>query len=355
MKKERNLSFESIDDALIDLGAKERSHYFLCVCPSCKKDEAFMYKNNVHVIFCNRENECGERTTIRYRENVNEGDKRFYQLKREYPLLNKEQVKALDWANRAFNHIQQYISSETLDHADGYRGLSSDVTRDYIADLCNEEVVGFMFAKMKSLFDKDYSKNSFMRKRNLAFPIYGEDGSMERLLLRSSLDPLIEPKEIQLVVNPSKEARDFFVDIKESSTSVVITEGILDGLSFKEIDATVGILSLTGVKKTRQALQYLQANKDLMKSKNILIALDSDQAGREATKKMVHLLEQMNIGKRIDVFSYGLHDKQQNITDPNDFLTKDRWGFVNQYLSFLEKRSQKQRSQKVMMADRNCI
>src|SRR5699024_11856089 len=115
----------------------------------------------------------------------------------------------------------------------------------------NKAMVQFMFKQMDPLFQKDYSKSDLMCERNLIFPIYGEKNKLERLLLRSTLNPNPEPKEIQLVVNPSKETRDFFIELNEESGVVVVTEALLDGLSFKEIDKDVNFISLIGSSKTR--------------------------------------------------------------------------------------------------------
>src|SRR5699024_8970233 len=137
------------------------------------------------------------------------------------------------------------------------------------------------------------STNDWMCKRNLIFPIYGDDGQLDRILLRSSIDPCIEPKELQLIVNPSKETRDFFIDIPNKLNTLVISEAMLDAASFREVDSAVGVMALTGAAKTRKLCQFILQNKALLQDKNIILALDADQAGEKATKEMIDTLEQI--------------------------------------------------------------
>ena len=66
-----------------------------------------------------------------------------------------------------------------------------------------------MFEYANGLLPKNYADNHWMCQRNLVFPLFGDDGCVDRILLRSSINPNIEPKEIQLIVNPSNDARIF--------------------------------------------------------------------------------------------------------------------------------------------------
>lgn len=315
------LVFTDVNEALSELNAVDRGRYFLCTCPECEKNEAFMYKNNLNFIQCNRENECGESTFIQYRDKTQEVNPRFKKLMNSYPELNNEQVEAIDWYNRALIHMSDSVSP-TL--KDGYRGLSNEVAKEYISDFQNEDLVGFMFDKIKPLLQKDYSNNDWMKKRNLVIPIHGDDGNVERVLLRSSIQPDIEPKEIQLVVNPSKDTRDFFIDVNSESETVVMAEAIFDGLSFKEIDPSIGLISLTGSSKTRGIKEYISQNKELFLDKNVILSMDNDKAGWKANQDMMATLEECQIDYQF--FNYG-----KDVNDPNQFLSEDYMGFVKHY------------------------
>src|SRR5699024_1309645 len=146
-----------------------------------------------------------------------------------------------------------------------FRGLSKENVRQHVIDLQNKEVMQYFFKKTSSLLGKDYSKNSWMCERNILIPLYGEDNTVDRLLLRSSINPSTEPKEIQLILNPSKETRDFFIDIPQDAESIVFCESLIDALSFREIDENCGFVALTGAAKTRQVDTYIRKNKNIFK------------------------------------------------------------------------------------------
>src|SRR5699024_8132891 len=149
----------------------------------------------------------------------------------------------------------------------------------------------YFFKKTSGLLGKDYSKSSWMCERNIAIPLYGEDNTIDRVLLRSSINTSTEPKEIQLILNPSKETRDFFVDILKEAESIVFCESLFDVLSFREIDESCGFVDLTGTEKTRQVDSYIRKNKDILNDKQLCIAMDDDQAGWEATQKLTNPLK----------------------------------------------------------------
>src|SRR5690625_2486246 len=112
--KQKKLQYNSIDDALNELNAQDRGRYFLCTCPECDKEEAFIYKNNLSFIQCNRENYCGERMILEYKEKVNEKEIQKQQLSADYTNLSNDQMNSMDWAVRSFHHIKNYFKSNTL-------------------------------------------------------------------------------------------------------------------------------------------------------------------------------------------------------------------------------------------------
>src|SRR5690625_679709 len=326
MSSNESMSFKNVEEMLEDRNAEDHGRYFLCDCPDCDEHEAFIYKNNPKMIMCNRAEECGEKTFVRY-ENVKSAEEiRMQNLSVSYPDLSTKQAEALDWSRRAFEHVQKHTLSPTLD--EGYRGISKEISKEYIVDFVDEEIVKHMFNKMKPLWEKDYSKSSFMHERNIILPILDEKGHVDRMLLRSSINPDASPKEIQLVVNPSKESRDFFIELNNYSDVVVITEALFDGLSFKEIDPDVSFISLTGSTKTRQLTEYMKSNKESLEDKNISFALDDDKAGREAMDVLIGMVEKYEIGADWNIMNYPINE---NMKDPNDFLQEDRELFKGCY------------------------
>lgn len=320
----KKLVFHNIENALNELNAKDKGHYYLCNCPECNEHEAFIYKNNTNFIQCNRENRCGERMLLQYHEKKSahaEGEK----IQKTFPSLSNDQEDSLTWSMRLFSFAKTGLKSETLDN--GYRGLSKENVRKYIVDLQNKEVVQYLFKKTSSLLGKDYSNNSWMCKRNLVFPLYNKNNILDRVLLRSSIDPTLEPKEIQLIMNPSKDTKDFFIDIPKKTKTVVFSESLLDALSFREVDENCGFIALTGASKTRQLQAYIRENKNIFTDKHILIAMDDDKAGWKATRKLVDRLKTAGIDENVSLFRY-----RNGYKDANEFLQVNREGFKKMYL-----------------------
>lgn len=330
MRDEKRLVYSSIEEALSSLNAQDKGRYFICTCPECQQDEAFIYKNNLSFIQCNRENQCGERMILHFKEksSIEQIEKNIKkQEKPLYYIMTNEQIRALKRLSKLLKHMQiRHIP--TLDF--GYRDLSRDTLRPFVVDLLNPEYVAKMFTIAEPLFLKKYQNNEWLCKRNLIFPIYGEDGLVERILLRSSIDKNIQPKEIQLIVNPSKKTRDFFIDLPINTDTIVISEAILDALSFREIDRKVGIIGLTGVNRTKQLCDYILQNKQKLKGKRIILALDHDTAGDRATKKLAEVLKECKI-------QYCNFNYPDGVKDPNEYLTKDRPEFEKAYNRALQR------------------
>lgn len=320
----KKLVFQNIENALDELNAKDKGHYYICNCPECNEHEAFIYKNNINFIQCNRENHCGERMLLQYYEKRSVHPERE-QIKKTFPSLTNDQEDALTWSMRLFSFAKTGLKSETLDN--GYRGLSKENVRKYIVDLQSKEVVQYFFKKTNSLLGKDYSNNSWMCKRNLVLPLYDKNNILDRVLLRSSIDPTLEPKEIQLIMNPSKDMKDFFIDIPKKAKTVVFSESLLDALSFREVDGNCGYIALTGASKTRQVQAYIHENKNLFTDKHILIAMDDDKAGWRATRKLVDTLRTEGIVENVSLFRY-----RDGYKDTNEFLQGNRAGFEKSYL-----------------------
>lgn len=320
----KKLVYQSIENALDDLNAEDKGRYYICNCPECNEHEAFIYKNNTNFIQCNRENHCGERMLLQFHEKeivLHEREN----IQKNFPSLSDDQKDALTWSMRLFSFTKTGLKSEALDN--GYRGLSKENTRKHIVDLQNKEVSQYFFKKTSSLLGKDYSNNSWMCKRNLVFPLYDKNNILDRVLLRSSIDPSLEPKEIQLIMNPSKDTKDFFMGIPEETKTVVFSESLLDALSFREVDENCGFIALTGSSKVRQVQAFIRENKKLFADKHILIAMDDDKAGWRATRKLVDTLRVEGLDENVLLFRYS-----DGYKDANEFLQGNRVRFTQRYL-----------------------
>src|SRR5699024_12529769 len=121
--------------------------------------------------------------------------------------------------------------------------------------------------------------------------------------------------------NTSKGSRDCIMDLNSGSNEVVITDALFDSLSIKEVDRNVNVLSLSGVTKTRQLMNYMKANKKACFDKTIVVAMDNDRAGKNAEQEILSFLDKEGIGCVRTTFEY---PEGFAIDDPNDFLKYDK-------------------------------
>lgn len=325
----KQIKYDNLEDMLSQQNADDRGSYFICECPACKKNEAFVYKNNPRFMICNRDNNCGEKHFIKYGKTSTIENTKYEMTKEKYPELTSEQLKSLDWSERFLSYMKEYHISPTFEH--GYRGISNDILSKKIVDTQSEKLTKFMFKKMKPLFEKDYQNSDFMTKRNIVMPIYDSDENLDRIVLRSSNENM-QPKEIQLVANPSKDARDFFIDMNDESNRLVLTESLFDALSFKEVDDKANYIALTGVQKTSKVKRYIKDHLTEFTDKKIVIAFDNDNAGDKGTKEFEEFLTKNNISHtRFD------YETTQEAKDPNEYLQENKKDFREAYKNSLMK------------------
>lgn len=116
------------------------------------------------------------------------------------------------------------------------------------------------------------------------------------------------------------------MDIPQDAENVVVSESILDALSFREVDRNVGFIALTGATKTRQVKEYMAQHKEQFADKQLLIAMDDDPAGWKATRDIVNTIEEAEIGENWVAFDYSSGTK-----DANENLQQYRKEFAKAY------------------------
>lgn len=310
----KKLKYENIDSFLNDRQAKDKGEYYICNCPDCNHNEAFFYKGS-NFLNCNRENECGETFIIDFKDK-----KKSYYKEKE----TKNNVKNY---NSLFNFISNVIDFDN--HKNGkfsirkkeYRGLSNPPIYDFSKDELTRETFENKKEENKlGLALKDY---------NLIIPIFNEE-KLERVLFRSDKDlPKGQPKEKQLKI--SEVARDFYSNKLESKT-IFITEGLIDGFSVEEVAPDVGIISLTGCKKTRDFKNYISDNLETFKDKDLIIAFDNDNAGKKASENLFKDLE--DLGLNVSTI-------RPNAKDLNDELNFNKSNLLNEINKKKEKEDNK--------------
>ena len=109
--------------------------------------------------------------------------------------------------------------------------------------------------------------------------------------------------------------------LRQSEKPVYIVEGELDALSI--IDAGGEAVALCGVANAGKLINALNALKEREnKIPPLIIALDNDGPGQEASPKLARELEQAGFS------SYRNYSPPEPFKDPNDFLMKDRAKFI---------------------------
>lgn len=120
--------------------------------------------------------------------------------------------------------------------------------------------------------------------------------------------------------------------INNSNQNIFIVEGEIDALSIIEVGGDA--IALGGVSKIYKLCKYLEDNKP---KHNLILALDSDSSGRNATLKLKTILKKINIPYIINGEIYKTLDNEYK--DANEFLINDKYGLMKKidYLSNINK------------------
>ncbi len=78
-----------------------------------------------------------------------------------------------------------------------------------------------------------------------------------------------------------------------SLTEIFITEGIFDALSLEELDRPA--IALNSTSGAKQFIEALEANRDQLKGKRFILALDDDQGGRKTAEQLKGALLDMDL------------------------------------------------------------
>lgn len=287
--------------------------YKICRCPECNENEAFMY-NQSNILKCNRENECGATFNVQGNDNKKE-------IKKIEDPLKKERKNLNDFINTTINSNGELsVDKKTeelrkeLFKVNNIRGISSS---DKILDIQKIKEIDEDFynglKKFINPFINDFEKRSSII---LLYNTVSNDTKIERLLVRDdNLNTSIKEKQINL--NPvNNKSQDFFID-KGNDKSIYICEGVYDALSIKEIKPNSTVVGLTGVRKQRQIIDYLEKNKN--EYNGINICFDNDTAGKKGAKELNNKLGQKNINSNEYIFGNSFSNRK----DLNELLINE--------------------------------
>ena len=108
-----------------------------------------------------------------------------------------------------------------------------------------------------------------------------------------------------------------------------MVEGELDALSILDAGGeAVALCSISNIKK------LLEAVKEQPPKMPLIIMLDSDTKGQEASKKLIEEL------KKLELFPYRNNPLQENYKDANEFLMSDREAFIEWVKEVIKKASE---------------
>ena len=117
--------------------------------------------------------------------------------------------------------------------------------------------------------------------------------------------------------------RRYLRDSSLTAQHIFITEGIIDALSLEELDRpAVAIDSTTGAGKLIEAVKE---NREGLREKVFIIALDSDQAGQEVAEKIKQGLEGLDL-QAVNFKVEGYKDINQALTMAREALRKQLEG-----------------------------
>jgi DNA primase len=112
----------------------------------------------------------------------------------------------------------------------------------------------------------------------------------------------------------------YLKDPSSPETQIFITEGYFDALSLEEVGFRAVALNSTAMSDT--LISILEENKNNLKDKQFILALDNDQGGRDTTAKIKKALLELDLNfSELTITSY---------KDINEYLIKDRAGLIKE-------------------------
>ncbi|MBC1572719.1 toprim domain-containing protein [Listeria sp. FSL L7-1426] len=326
--------FKDADEMLTELNARPHGRYFLCTCPECNHHEAYMYKDKMNLIFCNRQNECGETTRVILTENDNTSDiQEKYKNKNGKKWLSKAEKEELKILTANMRYFIDGNASFDMEKGETFRGISRGVYQNHLL-VTPDLKFGSRLLNAFPLLMRRYgqSEESIKRfeNRDVVIPFFDEKGQVDRLLLRST-SPDVEysneyPKEIHCIVQYQKqEVKNFQHNLtKEGVSPILISETLINALSVKEIDHDVEFIAATGVNHVRQMKEYILENKEIFQERGVVLAFDPDKAGNLAKDKLKTILSNENIPTRDFPYDNDIQD-MNDVLQHNDQNLKELW------------------------------
>ena len=340
MKEIFNLDFSSKEDGEIklvsnvlqDLYARDKGSYYQVRCPICGEREAYVYKRSLNdikekrastlLVRCSRLNNCGQVSRI---PNVAWDEDALKDLEVDEASEKKRYPKkdVLERTTYLMN-LNEYLHGWN-DFAP-WRGLSKSTLIDNGICYLDKRVfpqgwLTWLEQRTPSVPKETLVKKKLYASRDIVIPLKNEQGIVDRVLLRSSWDKDVFPKEVTFKMTsesiPIWNRKDA---LNANGKILFITEGVPDALSIKEADRYANVVALPGVGQWKHFVRYTKQYN--LHYRRVIICFDADKAGQTATDGLARSLKtQMNI----DTETFDLHEYK----DLNDFLLGNRQSFIS--------------------------
>jgi DNA primase catalytic core len=316
-------------EILNTLNPKQKGDYLELDCPIClKPGVAFIYDNGFEII-CNREKNCGQKTTI------------WNYIQKENNLSQQATLKFLaDNANiilpaitdKGFQQICDQRKTEDLLtlvlafykkqllEVPGRAALQYLIEkRGYSLDEIEKMDLGFNPGKTATdnfLATKAFLPSQieialrFLDARDshpLVFPYRDKHRQITSLWGRT-IDPEVKDKKY-LPYTETTKAQPFNID-KASGEEFILVEGFFDAM-ITTASGCKNVIALGGSHLTKDQLEVIINRR----CKRIILALDNDKAGIDGTEESIKLLNQTNI----EVFVASL---PVGVKDPDELIVK---------------------------------
>lgn len=305
MQKANKLAsiYEQLDipKSFPEFNCQDRGNYYSIVCPSCHKQEGYIYKTSKKIV-CNRRNNCQYESTL------------WDYVQRKYSLNNQETLIALaqlanypiDDSNPDYQEIEQEKrKASLLETAMSYfRSLvwengeylqKRGYTKEDIENMGlgyypgKEKTVAFLRTKGYSLeqintietFCGEWNREDY----KLVFPYRDCYGQIKTIYGRLTRALQEGEKESRKYLNFSHCEKETLFGLEYSGKEITIVEGFLDCLLAK----ARGIQNIVGTGSNH--LTESQIENALGRGiKSFTLCLDNDQAGIEGTQKSLEKL-----------------------------------------------------------------
>lgn len=270
---------------LEDLNPVDNGEYYIINCPECGHHEAFVYKAEVERAkktpnykihwFCNRRNKCGAKGTL---NEIKEENVQKFEVKPNTNGLTEKQKVSLQI-------LCEYLRVENVPFS--VRGISKET-------LTQNDFIYFKagFQKYLQMKSGDELQKKFLSSvyadRDILFPIFGMEGELQRILLRSK-EKKQDKKEIQVKVSEKATEIWNLQSLKNPEVQTVfVCEGVYDALSVLEVAknrSDISAIALSGCGKFKKAILETQKRK-CCKNQTFIVCLDNDEAGNKAYQEL---------------------------------------------------------------------